>query len=187
VSVETCDEEVAHENDQLKLGVKRLEKMLSELVIQTKVRCTQDNRRNMVNKLKKGSNFTKRASQQSNKTQPLNKQQKGIEDERIEYARSAYLNAKRPHIKNNISNKMGDKHNSRVNNNSQKFIKFTKGNSHQVKQNHKATNHVSSFDANASYMPYHAFDAFYILMKNKHEQVIVLYVGPHHKRPKTCV
>jgi hypothetical protein len=82
---------------------------------------------------------------------------------------------------------MGDKHNSRVNNNSQKFIKFTKGNSHQVKQNHKATNHVSSFDVNVSYMPYHAFDAFYILMKNKHEQVIVLYVGPHHKRPKTCV
>jgi TolA-binding protein len=94
VSVETCDEEVAQENDQLNLGVKRLEKMLSELVIQAKVRCTQDNRRNMVNKLEKGSNFTKRASQQSNKTQPLNKQQKGIEDERIEYARSAYLNAK---------------------------------------------------------------------------------------------
>jgi hypothetical protein len=46
-----------------------------------------------------------------------------------------------------------------VNNNGQEFIKFTKGNSHQVKQEHKANNHVSNVDANASYMPYHAFDA----------------------------
>jgi hypothetical protein len=32
--VETCDKEVAQENDQLKLEVKRLEKMVSELVKQ---------------------------------------------------------------------------------------------------------------------------------------------------------
>jgi hypothetical protein len=43
----------------LKLEVKRLEQMVSELVKQAKVRPPQDNRRNMVNKLKKGSNFTK--------------------------------------------------------------------------------------------------------------------------------
>jgi hypothetical protein len=36
--VETYDEEVAQENDQLKLEVKRLEKMVSELVKQVKVR-----------------------------------------------------------------------------------------------------------------------------------------------------
>jgi hypothetical protein len=82
---------------------------------------------------------------------------------------------------------MGDKHNSKVNNNGQEFIKFTKDNSHQVKQNNKATNHVSNIDGNASYMPYHAFDASYVLMKNNHEKVIALYVGPHHMRPKTCV
>jgi hypothetical protein len=82
---------------------------------------------------------------------------------------------------------MGDKHNSRVNNNGQEFIKFIKGDSYQVKQDNKATNHVSSVDANASYMPYYAFDASYVLMKNKHGKVIALYVGPHHKRPKTCV
>jgi hypothetical protein len=82
---------------------------------------------------------------------------------------------------------MGDKHNSKVNNNGQEFIKFTKGNSHQVKQDHKLTNHVFNVDANASYMPYAAFDASYVLMKNKHEKVIILYVGPHHKRHKTCV
>jgi hypothetical protein len=97
------------------------------------------------------------------------------------------LNARRPHIKNDIGYKMRNKHNSRVNNNGQEFIKFTKGNSHQVKQDYKATNHVSSIDANASYMPYHAFDASYVLMKNKHGKVIALYIGPHNERPKTCV
>jgi hypothetical protein len=61
--VETYDEEVAQENDQLKVEVKRLEKMVSELVKQVKVRRSQDNRRNMVNKLENGSNFTKRTSQ----------------------------------------------------------------------------------------------------------------------------
>jgi hypothetical protein len=35
--VETCDEYVAQENDQLKLEVKRLEKMISDLVKQAKV------------------------------------------------------------------------------------------------------------------------------------------------------
>jgi hypothetical protein len=40
----------------------------------------------MVNKLEKGSNVTKRASQQSNKAQPLKKQQKTIEEEKLEYA-----------------------------------------------------------------------------------------------------
>jgi hypothetical protein len=97
------------------------------------------------------------------------------------------LNARRPHIKNDIGYKMGDKHNSRVNNNGQEFIKFTKRNSYQVKQDNKATNHISNVYANASYMPYHAFDASYVLMKNKYGKIIPLYVVPHHKRPKTCV
>jgi hypothetical protein len=97
------------------------------------------------------------------------------------------MNAGRPHIKNGLDYKMGDKHNSRVNNNGQEFIKFTKDNSHQVKQDNKVTNHVFRFDANASYMTYHTFDASYVLMKNKHGKVVALYVGPHHKRPKTCV
>jgi hypothetical protein len=97
------------------------------------------------------------------------------------------MNVRRPHIMNGLGYKMGDKYNSKVNNNGQEFIKFTKGNSHQVKQDNKSTNHVSSFDSNASYMAYHAFDVSYVLMKNNHEKVIVLYVGQHHKRPKTCV
>jgi hypothetical protein len=144
----------------------------------------------MVNKLEKSSTVTKQAFQQSNKAQPLKKQQKSIEDEKLEYARSAYLNARRPHIKNDIVYKMGDKHNSRVNNNGQEFIKFTKGNSHQVKQDNKAANHVShvtNVDVNISYMSYHVFDASYVLMRNKYGNVIALYVGQHHKRSKTCV
>jgi hypothetical protein len=160
--------------------------MVSELVKKAKVRPSQDNYRNMVNKFEKGSTVTKQASQQSNQAQPLKKKQNTIEEEKLEYARSAYLNARRPHMKNGIGYKMGDKHNSRMNNNGQEFIKFTKGNSHQVKQNNKTTNHVSNIDANASYMPYHAFDTSYVLMRNEYGKVIV-YGGPHHKWPNTCV
>jgi hypothetical protein len=153
VSVKTCDEAIAQENNHLKIEVKRLEQMVSELVKQAKVRHSQDSHRNMVNKLEKGSNVTKQASQQSNKAQPLKKQQKTIEEEKLEYARSAYLNARRSHIKNDIGYKMGDDHNTRVNNNGQEFINFTKVNSHQVKEDNKATNHISNVDANASDMP----------------------------------
>jgi hypothetical protein len=59
-----------------------------------------------------------------------------------------------------------------------------------VKKDNKTTNHVSyasKVDANDSHMPYHAFDASYVLMKNKFGRVTASYVGPHHKRPKTCV
>jgi hypothetical protein len=59
VSVETCDEQIAQENDHLKLEVKRIEQMVSKFVKQAKVRPSQDNRRNVVNKLEKGSNVTK--------------------------------------------------------------------------------------------------------------------------------
>jgi hypothetical protein len=89
--VKTCDEAIAQENDHLKLEVKRLEKIVSELAKQAKVRSSQDNYRNMVNKFEKGSTITKQASQQSNKTQPLKKQHMTIEYEKLEYARSAYL------------------------------------------------------------------------------------------------
>jgi hypothetical protein len=72
------------------------------------------------------------------------------------------------------------------------FIKFTKGNSYQEKnQSLNSTNHVS-YDTNAndsyvSHMSYHEFDASYILTRNKFGKIIVLYVGSHHKRSKTCV
>jgi hypothetical protein len=36
-------------------------------------------------------------------------------------------------------------------------------------------------------MSYHNFDAPYILIRNKFGKIIVLQVGPHHKRSKNCV
>jgi hypothetical protein len=81
---------------------------------------------------------------------------------------------------------MGDKHNSRVNNNDKEFIKFIKDNSHQEKQDNKTSNHVSyasKFNTNAS----HAFDASYVFLRNKFGKIIALYVGLHYKRPKTYV
>jgi hypothetical protein len=110
-------------------------------------------------------------------------------DEKIEYARSVFLNARRPHIKNGIDYKSGDKHNSRVNSNGKEFIKFTKGNIYQdKKQSLNDTNHPSY--ANASYVShisYHDFDAYYVFMRNKFSRVVTLYVGPHYNRSKTYV
>jgi hypothetical protein len=33
-------------------------------------------------------------------------------------------------------------------------------------------------------MSYHDFDTSYVLLRNKIEKIIALYVGPHHKRSK---
>jgi hypothetical protein len=79
-----------------------------------------------------------------------------------------------------------------VNSNGIEFINFTKGNSYQEKkQSLNNTNHVSyASNANASYLShmfYHEFDASYVLMRNKFGRFVALYVGPHHKRSKTCV
>jgi hypothetical protein len=63
VSVETFDEVMAQENDHLKLEVKRLEQMVSELVKQAKLRPSQDNRRNMIKNLENGSTITNHVSQ----------------------------------------------------------------------------------------------------------------------------
>jgi hypothetical protein len=56
-----------------------------------------------VNKLKKGRITLKITSQHHKK------------DEKVEYVRSAYVNARRLHIKSGIGYKTSDKHNSIVN------------------------------------------------------------------------
>ena len=136
-------------------------------------------------KLEKGKTAPKIASQ------PPKKQVQKEEDEKIEYARSVFLNARRPHIKSGIGYKNGDKHNSMVNTKGQEFIKFTKANIPQEKkQSIKTTNNVSYSYANASYVShisYHNFDASYVLMRNKIGKIIALHIESHHKRPKTCV
>jgi hypothetical protein len=158
------------------------------------VQPTQDNYKNMVKKLEKVTIAPKLASQQQSKPVHHKKEEKNSMDEKIEYARSAYLNARRPHTKNGIEYTTRDKHNSRVATNGKEFIKFTKANMIQdKKQAIKTTNNASfsyKFNANASHachMSYHEFDASYVLMRNKYGKVVALYVGPHHKRPKTCV
>jgi hypothetical protein len=158
---------------------------MNKLKKQTKVQPSQDNRRNMVTKIEKGRTAPKISSQQPRK------QVQHEKDEKVEYARSVFLNAKRPHIKSGVDYKTSDKHNSRVNTRGQEFIKFTKAKIQQEKkQSIKTTNNASYSYANAyhvSHMSYHDFDASYVLMRNKFEKVIALHVGPHHKRSKICV
>jgi hypothetical protein len=185
VLVESCDEAIGKKNDNLKLEVKRLEQKVSVLEKQAKAQPSQDNRRNMMNKLEKGRTVHKLAPQQQIKPTHHKKEKIANIDEKIEYARSIYLNARRPHIKNGIGYKSGDKHNSGVNSNGKEFIKFTKVNTHQEKkQNFNNTNHVSyASNANASYVShvsYHKFDASYVLKRNKFGRIVALYVGPHH-------
>jgi hypothetical protein len=184
VLIESCDEAISKMNNHLKLEVKKLEQKVSMLEKQAKVQPSQDNRRNMVNKLEKGKTVSKLAPQQQMKPIHHKKEEKANIDEKIEYVRSVFLNARRLHIKNDIVYKNGDKRNSRVNSNGKVLIKFTKANSHQEKkQSLNNTNHVSY----ASYVSYHEFDASDVLMGNKFGRVVTLYVGPHHKRAKTCV
>jgi hypothetical protein len=61
-------------------------------------------------------------------SQPSKKQVQNENDEKVEYIRSVFLNARRPHIKGEIGYKNGDKYNSKVNTKGQEFIKFTKAN-----------------------------------------------------------
>jgi hypothetical protein len=177
--------------NHLKIDVKRLELEVNKLKKQTKVQTTQDNRRNMLKKFGKGTTTSKITSQQHNKSTHHMKQERNSMDEKIEYARNAYLNPRWPHIKSGIGYRTGDKHNTRMNTNGQEFIKFTKATTHQEKrQNTKITNNASYAYTNASHvshMSYHEFDVSYILMRNKLRKVIDVHVGTHHKKSKTCV
>jgi hypothetical protein len=125
VSKETCDDPIAQENDHLKREVKKLKLEVNKLKKQAKVQPLQDNCSNVVKKPEKRKTAPKIGSQ------PSKKQVQNVKDEKVEYARSVFLNARRPHIKNEIGYKNGDKHNSRVNTKGQEFIKFTKVNVQQ--------------------------------------------------------
>jgi hypothetical protein len=122
VSVETCYVQITQENDHLKREVKKLELEVNKLKKQGKVQPPQDNRNNMVKKLEKEKTAPKIASQ------PPKKQVQKEMEEKVEYTRSVFLNARRSHIKSGIGYKNSDKHNSRLNTEGQEFIKFTKVN-----------------------------------------------------------
>jgi hypothetical protein len=108
----------------------------------------------MVNKLEKGRTTSKLAPQYQMKPTHHKKEERVNIDEKIEYVGSVFLNVRKPHIKNGIDYKSGDKHNLRVNSNDKEFIKFTKGNLHQEKkQSLNNSNHVSyASNAGASYV-----------------------------------
>jgi hypothetical protein len=95
----------------LKREVKKLELEVNKLKKLGKVQPRQDNRNNMVKKIEKGKTASKIASQ------PPKKQVQKKRDEKVEYTRSVFLNARRSHIKNGIGYKNSDKHNSSVNTN----------------------------------------------------------------------
>jgi hypothetical protein len=122
VSVETCDNQIAQENNHLKREVKKLGLEVNKLKKEAKVQPSQDNRSIVVMKLEKEKIAQKIASQLSKK------QVQNEKDKKVEYVRSVFLNASRPYIKSGIGYKNDDKHNSRVNTKYQEFIKFTKAN-----------------------------------------------------------
>jgi hypothetical protein len=99
VLVQFCDEAICKENDNLKLEVKRLEQKVSMLEKQAKAQPSQDNHKNMMNKLEKGKIVPKLAPQQQMKHTHHKKEEMANIDEKIEYSRSVFLNAMRPHIK----------------------------------------------------------------------------------------
>jgi hypothetical protein len=67
VSIETCDDLIAQENDHLKREVRKLELEVNKLKKQDKVQPTQDNHSNVVKKLEKGKIAPKIVSQSSKK------------------------------------------------------------------------------------------------------------------------
>jgi hypothetical protein len=85
VSVETCDDLIAQENDHLKREVKNLELEVNKLKKQAKVQAPQDNRSNVVKKHEKGKSAPMIASQ------PSKKQVQNEKDEKVEYTRSVFL------------------------------------------------------------------------------------------------
>jgi hypothetical protein len=137
ICVESCDKFIDQENDHLKLEVKRLEQEVMMLKKQAKAQPTQDNYRNMLNKLENGKTVPKLDSQQQVKPTQHKKQEKINVDEKIEYVMCVFLNVIRSHIKNGIGYKGSDKHNSRVKSNGKEFIKFNKIQVQQEKKQSK--------------------------------------------------
>jgi hypothetical protein len=69
VLVESCDDLIAKENDELKQEVEKLQKDFYVLKEKSKVQPSQDNHEDMVKKLEKGSTVTSSTPQQHTMTQ----------------------------------------------------------------------------------------------------------------------
>jgi hypothetical protein len=139
---------------------------------------------------------------------------KDLEQEKLKYARGAYLNSRRPNIKDGIGFQRWEKHNARVKINGYEFPKFVKeeasgrvapGTGHprvpggqsartqwtiRQKPSGGRFSVFRPISSNASKLPtnhFYDFNASYVIMRNKFGRVFAKYVGPHHKSPKTCV
>jgi hypothetical protein len=76
VLVESCDDLIAKENDELKQEVEMLQNDLYALKEKSKVQPSQDNREDMVKKLEKGSTITSPTPQQHTMTRKNKIQEK---------------------------------------------------------------------------------------------------------------
>ena len=83
VVVESCDDLIAKENDELKQEVERLMKDLARLKGKSIVQSSQDNREDMVKKFEKGSTVTcSMCHQESHKSNKCSQQKKKLPDEK---------------------------------------------------------------------------------------------------------
>jgi hypothetical protein len=73
--------------------------MVKVLEKQVKAQPSQDNHRKMMNKLQKGKTVPKLAPQQEKRHIHHKKEERVNIDEKIEYAKSIFLNVRRSHIK----------------------------------------------------------------------------------------
>jgi hypothetical protein len=76
IHVESCDDFIAQENDQLKLEVRRLELEMVKLEGKALGQLTQDNRDHMMNKLESGTTITRPFSLQKYKSSHHKRQEK---------------------------------------------------------------------------------------------------------------
>jgi hypothetical protein len=90
VLVESCDDLIAKENDQLKQEVEKLQKNLYVLKEKIKVQPSQDNREDMVKKLEKGSTVTS----SSPKQHTMNHKNKIQKKSKVGQAKSQYRSIK---------------------------------------------------------------------------------------------
>ena len=83
VVVETCDDLIAKENDELKQEVERLMKDLTRLKGKSIVQPSQNNRENMVKKLEKGSTVTcSKCHKEGHKSNKCPQPRKKLSDEK---------------------------------------------------------------------------------------------------------
>jgi hypothetical protein len=109
-------------------------------------------------------------------------------DKKVEYTRSVFLNARRPHIKSEIGYKNGDKQNSRINTKvkNSSSSPWLMSNKRRSKASRPLTMSPILMLMLLMFLICYIM-ILMLLMRNRIDKIIALHVGPHHKRSKTCV